>query len=293
MNRSVSPCQVTFVRTCTTIIKIAGRIVVTDPWFSMRMRFLPALVRPGMLLDQVPVPDLVLCSHLHADHFEPAAIARMAGPETVVVGPPGTAAALAATGLAVNLSTPSASDSPSTIAPATIDHRPSTIWQVLEPGLGQTARVAGLELTPYRVPHTFPPPEENGYVIEGGGLSLFFGGDGAYGPIYRDVGRRHRVDVALLPVGGSLIFGRRTVMSPSDAVQAAVELGAGTLIPLHPGGEWLPLPPLSWHPGRTHHAAIEARRRGLDLRVHVLARGGTAVLPATGGGGGGGGGERT
>jgi len=244
-------CEVTFVRTCTTIIRIGGRVVVTDPWFSMRMRFLPALVGPGVPLERVPVPEIVLCSHLHADHFEPAAIRRLAGPETVVVGPPGTAVALQGLG----------------------------IERIVEMEPGGPAEIAGLTVIPCRVPHTFPPPEENGYVVAGGGFTLFFGGDGAYGAVYAEVGQRHEVDVALLPVGGSLVFGRRTVMGPAQAVQAAVDLGAKALIPLHPGGEWLPVPPLSWHPGRCRHAEAEARRRGLDLRVHVLQRGGTAVLP--------------
>jgi len=244
-------CEITFVRASTTILRLADRVVVTDPWFSMRMRFLPALVPPGIPLRDVPVPDLVLCSHLHADHFEPAAILRMAGPETVVAGPPGTATAL--TGLGVT--------------------------RVVELVPGASREVAGLTLTPYRVPHTFPPPAENAYVVEGDGVALFFGGDGARGPIYAEVGRRHRIDVALLPVGGSLIFGRRTVMNPAQAVQAAQDLGARHLVPIHPGGEWLPLPPMSWHPGRARHAEAEARRNGLNLCVHVLQRGGTAVLP--------------
>jgi L-ascorbate metabolism protein UlaG (beta-lactamase superfamily) len=68
-------------------------------------------------------------------------------------------------------------------------------------------------------------------------------------------------------------------MNPAQAVQAAQDLGARHLVPIHPGGEWLPLPPMSWHPGRARHAEAEARRNGLNLCVHVLQRGGTAVLP--------------
>ncbi len=265
-------CEVTFIRASTTILRIGGRIVVTDPWFSMRMRLLPALVRPGLPLSRMPVPDVVLCSHLHADHFEPAAIRRMAGPGTVVVGPPGTAAALRGRtrssiplhgGTGRNATT----DAPG--IPRVVE---------LEPHGENAAEIAGLSITAYRIPHTFPPPDENGYVLSDGGTTVFFGGDGAYGPVYAEVGRRHAIDLALLPVGGSLILGRRTVMSPDQAVQAALDLGAKALVPLHPGGEWLPLPPLSWHPGRGRHAQAVVRRRGLDLRVHVLPRGETAVL---------------
>ena len=57
----------------------------------------------------------------------------------------------------------------------------------------------------------------------------------------------------MLPVGGTLIFGTRTTMDPGDAVRAAEVLKPRVVIPIHEGGEWMPVPPASWHPGRGRH----------------------------------------
>ena len=75
-----------------------------------------------------------------------------------------------------------------------------------------------------------PPPEPN--CITDGGTTLFFGGDTKYHHGFPDIGRRFRIDVAMLPVGGSLVLGRRIVMTPAQALQAAVELGCRTVIPI-------------------------------------------------------------
>jgi L-ascorbate metabolism protein UlaG (beta-lactamase superfamily) len=214
--------EVTYIRTSTVLLRSADRVILTDPWFAMRMRFLPALRRPGVALSAIPRPDLILCSHLHADHFEPAAVAALARPETVLVGPRGTAA-----------------------------RRPRDFaGSVVEMVPGQRGSVRGVPVDAFAMRHTFPPPAELGYRVELGGFVLFFGGDAAYGPGFAEAGRLGPVDVAILPVGGSRIWGRRTVMDAADAWQAACDLGARHVVPVHPGGDWLSLPPLSRHPGR-------------------------------------------
>jgi L-ascorbate metabolism protein UlaG (beta-lactamase superfamily) len=230
---------VTHIRTSTLLIRLGERVIVTDPWFSMRMRFLPALVRPGIPLAAIPAPHLLLCSHLHADHFEPAAIRKLAAAHTVIVGPLGTGRRL----------------------------RSGTAGRVEEMEGGDRLDVHGLTVTAFRVPHTFPPPEEIGYRVAGGELAFFFGGDGAYDETYRRMGAAHKVDVALLPVGGSVILGRRTVMDPEEALTAATEMGASVLIPIHQGGDWPALPPISCHPGRAEDAVRLAKERKLPLTV--------------------------
>lgn len=241
---------VTYVRTCTTIIGSGGKKILTDPWFSMRMRFLPALKKPGVPLAAVPRPDLILCSHLHADHFDRRALKALAGPGTVIAGPRGTAAALP----------------------------PATGGAVEEMAPGDRLDVHGMAVTAYPMEHTFPPPDELGYLVELEGCSLFFAGDAAYSPVFADIGRAAVVDLALLPVGGSLIFGRRTVMNPARALQAALDLKAAVVIPTHPGGDWLPLPPLSRHPGSPDELEELARRQATPVQVLTLARGQTAVV---------------
>jgi L-ascorbate metabolism protein UlaG (beta-lactamase superfamily) len=107
---------------------------------------------------------------------------------------------------------------------------------------------------------------------------VFFGGDARLDP---DVLRRVKeglapIRVALLPVGGTRIFGRRTVMGPGDAERAADLLGAERVVPIHEGGIWLSVPPASLHRGRAHHLARAFDRRGEAGRVVVLREGESA-----------------
>jgi len=238
--------SVLLVRCCTAVIRIGGLVVLTDPWFSRRMRFLPA-VRPGIPLDAVDEPDVILVSHLHADHFEPRAVARIAGPSTVIVGPPGIARRLPR----------------------------ALLGQVREVCPGASLGLGNLHIEVFPMEHTFPPPRENGYLVSGGGSTIFFAGDASYGPVFARVGAQREVDLALLPVGGSLIWGRRTVMDPGQAVQAALDLKARVMVPTHPGGEWYSVPPLSLHPGRKEDARRIAAERNLSLHVEVLPNGTT------------------
>ena len=241
---------VTYVRTCTTIISSGGKNILTDPWFSMRMRFLPALKKPGVPLAAVPRPDLVLCSHLHADHFDRPALKTLAGPGTAIAGPMGTAAAVAS----------------------------GTGGVVEEMAPGDRLEAHGMTVTAYPMLHTFPPPDELGFLVETGEYSLFFAGDAAYSPVFAEIGRTTTIDVALLPVGGTLIFGRRTVMDPAQALQAALDLKARVVIPTHPGGDWLPVPPLSLHPGSPEELEELARKQVDPPQVLTLAPGQTAVV---------------
>jgi len=129
--------------------------------------------------------------------------------------------------------------------------------------------------------HTGPGPREVNYVVtfpDHG--AVFFGGDARYdaGILARVHRRCGPMRLALLPVGGTRIFGRRTVMGPDDAERAADLLGAELVIPIHEGGIWLSVPPASLHPGRARHLARRMRRRGEPGRVVVLAEGESVTL---------------
>ncbi|HEX6972277.1 MAG TPA: metal-dependent hydrolase [Limnochordia bacterium] len=66
-----------------------------------------------------------------------------------------------------------------------------------------------------------------GYLIEAEGKVLYNAGDtGLFGDM-RLIGERHRIDVALLPIGDNFTMG------PDDAAYAARLLRARTVIPMH------------------------------------------------------------
>ncbi|MBK7974070.1 MAG: MBL fold metallo-hydrolase [Deltaproteobacteria bacterium] len=219
-----APLRVTWIRTSTLLVECGEFRVLTDPWFGRVMRIVPVFAAPGVALEELPPIDLLLVSHLHADHFslDAARAVRAANPRVVAVSCPGSGPTFARAGVPVT-----------------------------ELAVGRTHELGPLAITAVRCRHTGPPPEEVNFVVRWEETTFFFGGDARLSDAFAEVGRTGRVDVAALPIGGTRIFGTRTTMDPADALTAARALGARFVIPIHEGMEWMPVPPASWHPGRT------------------------------------------
>jgi L-ascorbate metabolism protein UlaG (beta-lactamase superfamily) len=160
--------------------------------------------------------------------------------------------------------------------------------------LGSHSPTGGVELAPWTRtllgdvevlavpgPHTGPEPDEVNYLITLPGWgSVFFGGDAK---LDRAVLGRLRsehgpVRLALLPVGGTRIFGVRTVMCPPEAAEAADILEARHVVPIHEGGIWLSVPPASLHSGRAAHLGRIMAAKGQADRFLLLKPGQSARL---------------
>ena len=232
--------DIRYIRTSTLLIEMEGLTILTDPWFRMHLRGLPCLMRPGIALADLPRIDVVLVSHYHPDHFDRRAISTVAHPSMVIVGPPGL-----------------------------VERRrelPSCRLEELK--AWDSLDLGGLRITATPAVHTGPGPDEENYLLESEeSPSVFFGGDCAFSAVFEAIGASRSVDVALLPVGGTRIFGRKTVMDPGDALRAAKRLGADWLIPIHEGGAWLSVPPLSLHPGRPETLLALAKGSTVEARV--------------------------
>ena len=75
-----------------------------------------------------------------------------------------------------------------------------------------------------------------GYVVEGGGHSVYHSGDTAYFDGFREIGQRLKPEVALLPIGAYFPDSYRAVhTSPEEALRAFIELGAEQMVPMHYG----------------------------------------------------------
>ena len=249
--RASAALSVTMVRCSTLLLSCDGVRLLTDPWFAMHLRGLPCFRRPGLTPEQIPLLDGLLVSHLHPDHFDSGAVARLRVRGGRALFPPGALARLE--------------------VPAKADWAELAPWEAARLGDVQVAAVPG--------PHTLPGPEEINFVIRFPAYgAVFFGGDARLDRVVLDrVGREHGpIRLALLPVGGTRIFGRRTVMDPRDAERAADLLRAERVVPIHEGGIWLSVPPASLHRGRARHLARAFARRGEPERVVVLREGESA-----------------
>jgi L-ascorbate metabolism protein UlaG (beta-lactamase superfamily) len=125
-------------------------------------------------------------------------------------------------------------------------------------------------------------PEALGYVVSAGGVTLHHAGDVDFSDhaVFDDIGKRHAIDAALLPIGGMLPVWyyrwRRRVMDggihidPDCALQIFERLGARALVPIHWGTVHLPFG-LPGAPRR--RLAKIAEVRGKTDAVRVLAHG--------------------
>lgn len=252
----------------TVRVELAGRTVLTDPVLTRTV---------GMLRRVVPLPDpatwagvdLVLISHLHGDHLHIPSL-RTIGPSVRIVVPRGAGAWLRARGFP-NVDELSAGEG--------LADGPLTIT-------GIRAEHSGHRWGP-RSTHG-PATESLGYLIEGGGGSVYAAGDTALFDGMSVLATR-ALDVALLPVWGwgpNLGPGHLDPVSAADAValirpRAVVPVHWGTLAV---GGMTSVPSPLRGRMRRLlvdppHSFAAEVAARRLDARVAVTPPGAAVVLP--------------
>ena len=116
-----------------------------------------------------------------------------------------------------------------------------------------------------------------GFVVEADGARIYFAGDTAYGPFFRDIGGRiGLLDLALIPIGAyePRWFMQAVHMNPEEAVQAHVDLGGPESIGMHFGTFQLTTEGID-EPQRALDTALRAR--GISAsRFHTLPFGGAA-----------------
>src|SRR5216117_2830869 len=148
---------------------------------------------------------------------------------------------------------------------------------VIELAWGDTVTIRGVRLTALPVKHwgtrnlVSDDRGYTGFLVEHRDGTVFFPGDTAYFPGFRDYGRRWAIDVALLPIGAYRppAF-RRVHMNPEDALQTLVDLDARHMVPIHWGTFVVSYEPIDEPVGWLEELA---RERGLTERVAVLRHG--------------------
>jgi L-ascorbate metabolism protein UlaG (beta-lactamase superfamily) len=244
--------SVEFVGHATVRIGVNGLRILTDPFLRSRL---------GPLERHGPTPagvvdeelDLVLLSHGHPDHFDPASLRSLRGSPTVVV-PRGLGARA----------------------------RDAVRGEVVELAAGESFRFAGVDLEAVPAAHWISPgaprAQPLGYVIDGGPRIYFAGDTGRFDGLGRVLAG---VDVALLPVwtwGPHLGPGH---LGPRSAADVLASAGPTVAIPIH----WGTLYPRQLHrvwsrplrePG--DRFAEYAERLAPETHVRVLRPGQTTVI---------------
>ncbi len=226
---SVGPGEiaVTFINHASFLLRLpgptpAGTVVLTDPIFSERCSPLswagPSRARPpGIRLEDLPRPDIILLSHNHYDHMDFPSLRtlhRRHAPHVVTTL--GNEATLARIG----------------IKSTELDW-----WQDVTIG---DVRITA---TPARHFSARTPFDRNrtlwgGFMLENRAGQVLFAGDSGTGPHWREIrARLGAPEVALLPIGAyePRWFMAPVHMNPEEAVQAHLDLATRHSIGMHFG----------------------------------------------------------
>jgi L-ascorbate metabolism protein UlaG (beta-lactamase superfamily) len=197
ITRVINPC---------VLIDIDGRSVLTDPYFEDHW-FLPMNEPIGMRPDELPELAAILGGHRVFDHWQPQSL-------------------------------------------RTYLHRATTPVFVAGKGMARKARSAGFDrvevlgwherrdlggdLTVECVPgeRSFSITT-NSYVLTTPNTTIYIGTEARHLEPITTFATNRQVDIAVLPIDGLRVAGRRLVMNASEALQAAQILGAKTLVPIH------------------------------------------------------------
>jgi L-ascorbate metabolism protein UlaG (beta-lactamase superfamily) len=252
--------RVTWWGHATATVEIGGLRLLTDPVLTARVAHVLRRVGGPMPSSDAADADVVVVSHLHADHLHLPSLRRVETPATLVV--PHGAGLFAARAWPGSM----------------VEARP-----------GEALAFGSTTLTPVRAlhdGHRFPGSGIRapalGYVIEHGGIRVWFAGDTGWSG---DLARLAPVTVALVPIGGWGPTLGPHHLDPEQAAHAVAVTRAAHAVPLHYGTFWpvglRSLAPTVFTerfrlPGVRFAAAVS--RLALPTQVHLLRRGESVTM---------------
>jgi L-ascorbate metabolism protein UlaG (beta-lactamase superfamily) len=189
----------------SAVIDFRETRVLLDPWYSPTPPLGPD-EDVGISLENLPVMRGILITHKHDDHFDAETLREYPNKELRVVLPRGLGPSVRAMGYG----------------------------EVVELEAWERSQIGSALVTAVPSRHNVP---ELGYVLQGNGLTLYVAGDTEFdAKLFQDIASRFpTIDVALLPVGGIRLFGRRLDMDPNEAAEAFAILRPAHVIPYHYG----------------------------------------------------------
>lgn len=201
------------------LLKLDGMHILVDPVFSGHASPFSWFGKafPGTDIygaDDFPSIDIMLLTHDHYDHLDYQTIRQFAAKTRHFYVSLGVGSHLEYWGI--------------------------TADRITELDWGETVNTGGLKLTATPARHfsgrTFKRNQTlwSSFVLQSKDHSLFLGGDSGYGAHFKTIGDRYGpFDIAILECGQ---YGKNWPyihMFPEQVVQAAMDLGAKTLLPVH------------------------------------------------------------
>lgn len=204
------------------LIHLAGKTILTDPYLSDYAgpsRLGPRrFAKSGIAAQNLPPIDMLIISHNHYDHLDEVTLRHLPQKDKIQV-----------------------------VAPLRLGEffLRRGFQRVVELDWRQEYMAEGVTVTALPVVHWSRRHTRDtnrtlwaGFSIRGSGQHLFFGGDSAYGKIFRHIGEQYGpFDTAMVGIGG---YAPETIMhashaTPEEAVQIGRDIGARRIVGMHWG----------------------------------------------------------
>lgn len=204
--------EVVWIGHASFLVRTATFNALIDPVWAKWMGPLKRHRDPGIDIEHLPPIDLVLITHAHFDHLCRVTLKQIVDGSQTVIVPKGVGKVLKR-------------------LPYDSIHEMSD-WESI------TYKNSEIHFTPAhhwgaRYLHD-THKGFGGYVINTPEHKVYHSGDSAYFDGFSEIGKRHQIDTALLPIGAyDCPSGREVHMNPEEAVQAFLDLGARRMIPMH------------------------------------------------------------
>ncbi len=211
---------VSWVGHATVLIQIHDKIIMTDPLLTNTIGMLvKRYVKAGLDPEILPKVDFTLISHIHFDHFSYGSLAML--PKNGVLAVPLGAAEY----------------TPDFGFQEVVEMKP---WDVIE---RDGVRITAVPVQHFAGRYGFDAAwmgdrGYTGYVIQYRGYTVFFAGDTGYNSeLFKEIGRRFKIDLALIPIapGSSSGLGSRIHANPQGALAIFKDVNAKYMMPIHFG----------------------------------------------------------
>jgi len=202
----------------TCLIQIGDKVFITDPIFTNIAGMISKRrIEPGILPSSIDRLDYILISHIHFDHLSYGSLSLMPKTATILLPSGGREY------------TPEFGFS---------EYREMNAWTTFE---ADGVRITSVPVKHFDGRYGFDVAwldhhTYTGYVIEYQGKTVFFAGDTGYDPeMFREIGRKFAIDIALIPIAPiePHDFMKRVHTDPREALQIFEDVGAKFMIPIH------------------------------------------------------------
>ncbi|MBX7147819.1 MBL fold metallo-hydrolase [bacterium] len=204
-----------FIGHASVLAKLGGQNFYIDTNFSTKLLGVSKRQIPvGIDLSNLPQPTALLVTHAHYDHLDLPSY-KYFSQNIPIICPEGLGSLISK--FLHNPVTELKSGSTHTFGDVSIHAVPTKHYGF---------RLSGLT---YR--------NCLGYVLEHKNHTIYHPGDTAYGPHFKEIGQKFKIDTACLPIGAyrPLWIMKNRHMGPEDALQAFDDLQAKAMIPIHWG----------------------------------------------------------